>query len=50
MDCHNYIRIVEEFYVGDDKRLLVCGTNALEPRCYTFLFNEVEVSDQYMKK
>ncbi|XP_072037699.1 semaphorin-2A-like [Amphiura filiformis] len=41
VDCHNYIRIVEEYSVdGTTHKLLVCGTNALEPRCYTFTFDE----------
>ena len=41
MDCQNYIRVLAK---TEDDRLLVCGTNAYDPRCRYYSHNETHTS------
>ena len=41
MDCQNYIRVLAK---SEDDRLLVCGTNAYDPRCRYYSHNETHTS------
>ena len=41
VDCQNYIRVLAK---TEDDRLLVCGTNAYDPRCRYYSHNETHTS------
>ena len=41
VDCQNYIRVLAK---SEDDRLLVCGTNAYDPRCRYYSHNETHTS------
>ena len=45
-DCQNYIRVLAQ---TDDDRLLVCGTNAYNPKCrhYSHNVSNTNVDDEF---
>ena len=45
-DCQNYIRVLAQ---TDDERLLVCGTNAYNPKCryYSHNISNTNVDEEF---